>query len=99
MFGGSDLYLLHNARLLLGTEAPVMTPDGVDFAFLSFFTSLQGCTLTWTSSNTLNMVGFLHAIGSGHHAVTAADDKHQLHKCIQRQCAIMLIEMIWLQWN
>lgn len=60
------------------------------------FTSASGLH---TDLDLFNMMCFLHTIGIGHHAVIAVDDKHQLHKCIHRHHAIMLIEMVWLHWS
>ena len=38
----SVVYTSHGLRLLLGTEAPVMTPNGVDFLFFLYHTVRSG---------------------------------------------------------
>ena len=41
MYGASTLYSVHELGLLLGTEAPVMMPNGVVVSFLFLVTSLS----------------------------------------------------------
>ena len=47
----SKLYRITSLRLLLGTEAPVMTPNGIDFPFFFFLHAHYLATL-WINIST-----------------------------------------------
>ena len=86
--------------LLVGTEAPDITPNGVDFSFLSFFSAwlsnLLGCwnammwTLTWKLSVPVGMTRKRRraAVGNSNtklgNVAAAENVMHRGHHCPQR---------------